>query len=216
MASTPLDYRNATLTNGAATTLITANNGTIPLAASLGVPTTQSSRIAILEFYNGGATVMGWSNIAGGVKLDETNLLSPTTISVGATSSSTVYSASAVSANSPYRVVGWIDAIWTSGTGWTISEVQPAGGKSLDSIGNTRSGQSWAALSISSGVPYVNRGILPITISIYSGTNGVGTVFINGFLVTSCSGTEFLRWSGDIYPGDSVTITGTFTVAARS
>jgi hypothetical protein len=41
--------------------------------------------------------------------LDENNLVSPTTISSGATSASTFYSASAVSASSPYKVCGLVD-----------------------------------------------------------------------------------------------------------
>jgi hypothetical protein len=70
------------------------------------------------------------------LRLDETNLISPTTISAGATSAATWYSASSVAANSAYRIVGFSDSTQaTAGTYATQpSLVQGAGGIALSGL----------------------------------------------------------------------------------
>lgn len=138
-APVPITFRNTPLTAGGSTTIDagTALSIVMPsIAVSLGTPTGRQATIAILAFNNGGAIVLGFANTGtdqshtpvGAVDLTETKLASPTTISVGATSNALMYSASAVAANSPYRVLGTFTGVWTSGTGWTITDVQPAGG----------------------------------------------------------------------------------------
>jgi len=56
-----------------------------------------------------------------GLNLDETNLISPTTISTGSDSNNVIYSASAVSANSPYRVVGFRDSTEATAGTWVTA-----------------------------------------------------------------------------------------------
>lgn len=128
-----IDFKNPTATNGVPNTLTVASNAiTLPMAASLGAATGTTIPIVLLEAYNGGTPVACCANANGGLLLDETNYISPTTVGVGATSATTIYSASAVAVNSPYRIVGVVLATWVSGTGWTaIADERPAGGQSL-------------------------------------------------------------------------------------
>lgn len=74
---TRLDFRSATLTNG------TVNNRTIPAQISVTVPSGatlgtvngQSARLAIIAIDNAGTVEAAVANLAGGVNLDETTLL---------------------------------------------------------------------------------------------------------------------------------------------
>lgn len=133
LAASSFDFRPTSLNSGSYNTV---NTGiltlTVATTASLGLTTLIQGRLALLIAYNAGAPVLCISNLAGGLQLDETNLISPTTIGAGSTSASVIYSASAVAANSPYRVVGFVDVIWTSGVGFTtLTEFQGAGGQSM-------------------------------------------------------------------------------------
>lgn len=151
-----LDFRSATLTTGTPNTLAVApNNGVIPSGATLGVPTGNKGRIAVLEYYNAGSPVLGWINTAGGQQLDEMNLVSPTTISGGATSASTFYSASAVAASSPYRVIGFFDAVNAAGAWASPTFVQGVGGEV-----DVKSQPSQIRLNTSNGYGSTNTRIL--------------------------------------------------------
>lgn len=127
LAPTTQDFRNTTLTSGTVTTITNASlNITASTTASLGLTTAVLGRIAVLEVNNAGTPVLCYANLAGGLQLDETNLISPTTIGAGSTSATVIYSASAVGINLAYKVVGFIDATWTTGVGWAITRVQGA------------------------------------------------------------------------------------------
>ena len=105
-----LVFRSPTLTSGS---IVSASSSplsiAVPSGATLGTANTITARLVLLVAYNAGTEVLCIANTSGGLVLDETNLISPTTISAAATSAGVVYSASAVSANSPYRVVGFLD-----------------------------------------------------------------------------------------------------------
>ncbi|MBA4709596.1 complement C1q domain-containing protein, partial [Aquitalea aquatica] len=102
-------YRSATLANGATTSLSNAAalTLTIPTGATLGMGNGLQGQIAVLELYAGGTPQLAVCNAAGVVDLSETGLVSTTAIGAGSTSSSTIYSTTAVT-NSPYRLVGYI------------------------------------------------------------------------------------------------------------
>lgn len=127
-----LQFRNPTLTDGAPVSAVIASNSiTVPSTATLGDLVAGVDRHIVLEAYNGGSPVLCVANFSGGLNFDETNLISPTTISGTSNSASTIYSASAVSANSPYRIVGFVDCE-TSAPNWTSPTlVQGAGGNKI-------------------------------------------------------------------------------------
>lgn len=125
------DFRNSTLTTGTPVTrqITSAKTTTISNGSTGGVTSGQSGRIAVLIVDNGTDFDVAWVNIAGGVQLDETNLIS--TIAEGgagaADSGSVIYSTSALSSR-PYRVWGFFDAVNTGGAWSNPTKVQPAGG----------------------------------------------------------------------------------------
>lgn len=137
LSSTTLDFRSATGASGAvnsAVQIAAALNVTVPSGATLGTVSGQAAKIALIVAYNGGAPVLCVANTAGGVlNLDETGVISPTTISAGANSAGVIYSASAVAANSPYRVVGFVNVTEASAGIWATapSLVQGLGGMAV-------------------------------------------------------------------------------------
>lgn len=130
-----LDFRNATLTNGTpvASVSVPSNSITVPSSATLGTLSGKAARLIFLEAYNGGSPVLCVVNQIGGVTLNEGGLISPTTISAAATAANVIYSASAVSANSPFRVVGYVDITEATAGTWATAPtvVQGVGGRAL-------------------------------------------------------------------------------------
>lgn len=176
LAPTALDFRNGTLTNGVVTTVEVPSISitTTTIASSLGATTAVPATIIVLVAYNGGTPVLCFVNATGATDLSESNLISPTTISAGATSANTFYSASAVSANSPYRIVGYLIGTWTSGTGWALSKVQPFGGaQSITSLNAFGANQTWQTVtgSRAAATPYKNETTRIIYVSVKGSTN---------------------------------------------
>lgn len=166
----PLDFRSGTQSNGAPTRAVqvSSNGITIPSGATLGTTSGRPARLVFLEAYNSGAPVLCVVNQAGGVQLDETNLISPTTISSGATSAGVIYSASSVSANSPYRIVGAFDITEsTAGTWATVpNNAINAGSIALNSTAGFGYSQTWQDVGggRSSGTTYYNTTGKPISV----------------------------------------------------
>ncbi len=139
-----IDFRSTTLTNGATVRVSNANNVTlvIPNTANFGAATADGTqRLAVMAISNGSAIELAVANLAGGVNLDETELV--TTVAIA--SATTKTSLGSTTARSAYaqRLVGFVDALFTTGTGWTVSKVQPAGGNALTSMGSLGMGQTW-------------------------------------------------------------------------
>ncbi len=183
-----LDFRSGTQSNGAPTRAVqvSSNGITIPSGATLGTVSGQSARLVFLEAYNGGSPVLCVVNQAGGVQLDETNLISPTTISSGATSAGVIYSASSVSANSPYRIVGAFDIVETTAGTWATapSNAINAGSIALNSIGGLGYSQTWQNFteSKSSGTTYYNTTGRPI-FALVMGNNSSCLTYVNGVAI---------------------------------
>jgi hypothetical protein len=190
IAATSLDFRNATLTNGAPNAGVTvgAISLTVPSTATLGTVNAVAARLALIVAYNAGTPVLCIANLAGGVNLDETTLISPTTISTGATSASVIYSASAVAANSPFRVVGFVDITEVTAGTWATAPttVQGYGGQALAALQSLGYGQTYQNLTASRapGTVYYNTTGRPImAIIAFNQPSGVGCqTFINGTL----------------------------------
>ena len=166
-----LSFRNATLSTGTTTSLLVGSLSlVVPSTATLGTINTVQSQLILLVAYNAGTPVLCIVNSSGGVNLDETTLISPTTISTGATSAGVIYSASSVAANSPFRVVGYINITEATAGTWATapSLVQGEGGQALVGMQTLGFGQTWqtftAGVNRVQGVTYYNTTPRPITV----------------------------------------------------
>lgn len=203
LANTALQFRNTSLTNGSPLTAITgALSITVPTSATLGTVNSVASRLVVLVAYNAGTPVLCVTNIAGGTQLDETNLISPTTISIGATANNVIYSASAVSANSPYRVIGFVDTTQTTAGTWASAptRIQGAGALSTAGWNSIGYGQTWQVLtgSRSFGTTYYNTTGRPIVVQISAlyATTGFGSyLIVNGVQIYGNTQSNAGNWS---------------------
>ncbi|CAJ0701525.1 hypothetical protein LMG19089_02861 [Ralstonia edaphis] len=173
---TALAFRSGVLGSGTTVPLSigTALSLTVPSGATLGTANGVPAQLAVIVAYNGGTPVLCVANMAGGLNLDETTLISPTTISGSSNSASTIYSASAVSANSPFRVVGYISITEATAGTWATAPtlVQGAGGQAMAGMQTLGFGQAWQNVSASRafGTTYYNTTGKPIAVSV--GTQG--------------------------------------------
>lgn len=190
ISETLLDFRSTVQSLGDITNAVSVPSLSIvvPNTATLGTTNSVSARLVLLVAYNSGTPVLCITNLAGGLQLDETNLISPTTISTASDSANVIYSASAVSANSPYRVVGFVDIQQATAGTWATAPtlVQGAGGQALASLSSLGYGQTWQDVTGSRalGTTYYNTTGKPIYINVAGiGTSGAPTGFsitING------------------------------------
>jgi hypothetical protein len=156
-----LDFRSTTLTSGTVTTVIgTPANLTIASTDSFGLVTASGNqRIAILAINNAGTIELAAASLFGSQSLDETGVITTVT---AATTSAQIKSATART-NVAYRVIGFVDATFTTGTGWgSLTVVQGQGGVNLVRQTAINLGTSVASTSGTSidftGVPsWVNR-----------------------------------------------------------
>jgi hypothetical protein len=162
----------------------------------------QVNRLIWLEAYNAGVPVLCVVNLSGGNQLDETNLISPTTIGAASNTTNVIYSASAVAANSPYHLVGFTDVIFTTGTGWSSPTlVQPAGGNALAAMSSLGYGQTYQSVTRTSGVTYYNT----TGKSIFYQVNGAATAGASANCSINIGGVTFM-----LAQGYSSTGSGTF------
>jgi hypothetical protein len=188
VGSTALPFRNPTLTNGAPVvgTIATNLSLTVPSGATLGTVSGQAARIVWLVAYNGGAPALCVVNLAGGVNLDETTLISTTAISAGATAANVIYSGSAIT-NSPFRVVGFCDISEATAGTWATAPttVQGVGGQALAALSSLGYGQTWQDVTASRllATTYYNTTGRPIQVKVSaqsSSTNYFAQLSVNG------------------------------------
>lgn len=120
----PLQFRSTTLGTGVPTAVFVggALSLTVPSGATLGTTNGTAAQLAILVAYNAGTPVLCVVNTAGGaLNLDESGFISPTTISSSSNSTGVIYSASAVAANSPYRVLGFLNVTEATAGTWATA-----------------------------------------------------------------------------------------------
>ncbi|CAJ0773061.1 hypothetical protein [Ralstonia chuxiongensis] len=188
LSPTALAFRSGTLSSGAITPLSTGTLSiTVPSGATLGTVGGTQAMLALLVAYNGGTPVLCIANVAGGLDLSETNLISPTTISGSSNSASTIYSASAVSANSPYRVVGYVNITELTAGAWSSgpSLVQGQGGEAFAAMQSFGFGQTEQDVTASRliGVTYYNTTSRPILVNVgltSTATNQSAVINVNG------------------------------------
>jgi len=184
-----LDFRSATLTSGAVTTVSgTPANLVISSGSTLGTVNATQSRIVVLALNNAGNIELAAVNIAGGNDLSETGLIS-TTAEGGAgaaDSASTVYSTTARTSVA-YRVIGYIESTQATAGTWATapSTIQGQGGQALAAMSSLGYGQTWqnVAGSRAFATTYYNTTGKPIELKIKptgSGTSLTISASING------------------------------------
>jgi hypothetical protein len=193
---------------------------TVPSTATLGTVNAVAARLALIVAYNAGTPVFCIANLAGGVNLDETLLISPTVISTGATSASVIYSASAVAANSPFRVVGFVDITEATAGTWATAPtvVQGIGGQALATMSSLGYGQTWQTFTVGTqritGTTYYNTTGKPMFVSISTAlaTSGAVGLTIGAVAVSSVGPTTTNNSMSGIFaiipPGASYVQTG--------
>ena len=209
----PVSFRNPTLTSGAPVSATpSALSLVVPSGATLGTLNALQNQLMILLVYNAGTRALGIVNIAGGLSLDETGVISTTAISAGSASASVVYSTSAIT-NSPYRVVGFINAPQTTAGTWATapSLIQSAGGQAAATMQSLGFGQSWQSVTRASGTTYYNTTSRPIMVSFQGAVASNQTVVVGGVTITNTAsvGTTYSNFSFIVPPGQSYSITDT-------
>jgi hypothetical protein len=142
LAPTRLDFRSSTLNDGSVSTVSSSTlTLTVPNGTTLGTTNGVAARLAVLAVYDGSTVQLAVNNLAGGVKLDETNLVTTTT---SGSSSTAIYAASAVT-NKPYRIVGLVDITEATAGTWATAPttVQGIGGEPLAAMSSIGFGQTY-------------------------------------------------------------------------
>lgn len=123
------DFRSATLTDGSGnSTLYAAPSDTVlPSGGTLGFTSGVEGTILVAEMNFGGVKELVFCNKAGGLQMDESNLISPTAVSTGSDSAAVWYSTTART-NLPYRILGEVKVTNTAGAWGDPTSIQPAGG----------------------------------------------------------------------------------------
>jgi hypothetical protein len=193
LASTSLDFRSANQADGSVNAYVQVPqlSITVPPGATLGTVSGQTARLVFLVAYNSGTPVLCVTNLAGGLNLDETGLINTTIISSGATANNVIYSASGVTANSPYRVVGFVDVSEVTAGTWATAPatVQGIGGQALAAMSSLGYGQTWQILtgSRSLGTTYYNTTGKPILVSVQNGGSvsaASASITVNGVSIS--------------------------------
>ena len=153
-----LDFRSTTLGSGTVTRVTgTPSNLVISSGSTLGTANGVASDIAVLAINNAGTIELAAVNMAGGVNLDETGLISTTAEggAGGADSATTVYSTTART-NVAYRVVGIVRSTQATAGTWATAPalIQGAGGLALSSMGSLGYGQRWQTVTRTAGTTY--------------------------------------------------------------
>jgi hypothetical protein len=175
--STTLAFRSTTLTSGTPSVVTSSATVSLVIAAtdSFGLVTAAGSqRIAILAINNAGTVELAATALYGGVSLDETGVI--TTAATATTS--TAIKAANVRTGVAYRVVGFVDATFTTSTGWSAPAlVQGVGGQALTAMSSLGYGQTWqnVAGSRAFSTTYYNTTGRPIQLSVTGASN-------NGFI----------------------------------
>lgn len=181
--ATSLDFRANSLASGVVNsrTVGATISLTVPSGATLGTVSGQQARLAVLAIDNAGAIEVAVANLAGGINLDETTLISTTAISGTANSASTIYSTAARS-NVPFRVVGFIDIAEATAGAWATAPtvIQGQGGQALAALQSIGYGQTWQDVTASRAyaTTYYNTTGRPILVSVSSTGATLAAVYV--------------------------------------
>jgi len=186
LSPTQLDFRNAVLTDGSVNTRIIdpALSLVIPSGATLGTINTIQSRLVLLAIDNAGTVELAVVNLAGGINLDETTLITTVAIDATADLNNVIYSDTA-RANVPFRVVGFIESTQAIAGTWATnpSTLQGVGGNALTAMSSLGYGQTYQNVTGSRvlGTTYYNTTGKPIVFTVTMNDNG-GTPYANAYV----------------------------------
>lgn len=177
---TTIDFRAGSLLDGT----INRAQITTPLTlevssgSTLGMVNGVAATLVVIatEYY--GAVQLGIVNIAGGVSLDETYLISTTAEGgVGAADSDSVIYTTTALTNVPFRVIGYIDITQATAGSWVSNptRVQGSGGQAMTSLQSIGNGQTWQTGGRSLATTYYNTTSKPILVSV----TAVGTASVS-------------------------------------
>lgn len=192
-----LDFRSTTLGSGTVTTVSgTPANLVISSGSTLGTVNNVQSDIVVLAINNAGTIELAAVNLAGGNKLDETNLISTTAEGgAGAADSANVIYSTTARTNVAYRVLGIIRSTQTTAGTWATapSLIQGMGGQALAAMQSIGYGQTWQNVVASRALSttYYNTTGKPIFVVVSLGTSGgtsTHTFVINGATIISTTG----------------------------
>lgn len=191
---TQLDFRSPTLGNGVPNkrSINAALNLVVPSGATLGTVSGVASKLVLLAMDNAGTIELAATNLAGGLNLDETTLISTTAISSGATLAGVIYSNTARS-NLPFRVVGTFESTQATAGVWAATGIaQGVGGQAFTALGSFGFGQTRQDVTASRALNVVYRNTTgkPIFMHAWStgaGINGAWQLYINGVLAQQSS-----------------------------
>jgi hypothetical protein len=181
LAGGKYDFRNTSLPTGTPIEfglLSTLTLAMTSIAGSLGATTAVATSLIYAIVYAAGVPQLAVCNLSGGLQLDETNLITTTAIGSGSTAANVWYSTSAITTASQYRIVGRVDATWTSGTGWSSPTlVQPVGvGEALAGINSIGYALPISVVgSRAIGTTYYNNNLAKPRWVHYTGTNTSGS-----------------------------------------
>lgn len=208
-----VDFRSASLGSGtvssqSVTSLLSV---TAPAGATLGTASTITSRILVLAILTVAGVEIALINLAGGVNLDETNLINTTAITSGSTAANVAYSTTARS-GVPYRVMGYIESTQATAGNWSTvpSTVQGIGGQALAALSSIGFGQRWTDQTGSRALTttYTNTTGSPIMIHVTGSAAGGSSAFsavVNGVALVS---------QGQPTAGSTIAITALVPVGA--
>ena len=209
-----LSFRDTVAANGDTTQVAVSSalSITVPATATLGTTSTNTARIWITLFNNGGAPLLGVIVCTTGTQttpLDETTPQNATAISTGANSGGVFYAASGLSGNA-FRILGYLDITETTAGTWATgpSKIQifgPGVKKPGDVVQS-----SWS--KITSGTT-ITKAFTP--------TSAANPVRVQSSLLASLSlvGTIFntlVRGATTLWPGTSYVAINTGTVTCNS
>lgn len=176
-----LDFRSTTLGSGTVTKVTgTPSNLVLSSGSTLGTVNGIQSDIAVLAMNNAGTIELAAVNIAGGVDLSETGLISTTAEggAGGADSATVIYSTTART-NLAYRVIGIIRSTQATAGTWATapSLIQGAGGNAITSMQSLGYGQTWQNVTGSRvlGNNYYNTTGKPIQLGVVLNANASAT-----------------------------------------
>lgn len=209
-----LDFRSTTLTSGAITTVAgTPSDLVVPSSATLGTINATAARLVVLALNNAGTIELAVINLSGGVNLDETGVITTTTISSGATANNVAYSTTGRTGVA-YRVIGFLNVTEATAGTWATapSTIQGAGGQALAALSSVGYGQTWQSVTRTPGTTYYNTTGKPIQINVrvtlVSGTTSltVGGIVVADMTAAGTGGMAFIL-SAIIPPGAAYLIT---------
>lgn len=186
---TVLDFRSTTLTTGVPNTrtVSSALSLVLPSGGTLGAVSTIAAELILVAIDNVGTVELAVINIAGGNDLSEVGLISTTAISASATANNVFYSTNART-NVPYRVIGLVGAVNTSGAWATPVLVQGFGGQAVTDMTSIGYGQTWQNVTRTGGTTYYNTTGRPIFVRFtYGGASYSMSVTVNGITVGSAN-----------------------------